>query len=208
VEQNKKIHEPRQKRSEDTIEKILDTAFELFCQNGYYKTSTNEIAKAANISIGNLYFYFPNKETIFLEILNRYHQSFLQIHEAFLSEIENSNGNLKKFLRRIIENIIRNHEDSRELNREIQILSFSNPKVRDVLEKQQGQIEKTVLDYLQKYKDKIQVHDIEAAAAIVFALINSVVDQIAFSKNKIDRERLLTETVSAVEAYLLRAPNK
>lgn len=203
MKQDKPIHEPRQKRSEQTKEKIVNIALALFCQKGYYQISTNEIAKAAEISIGNLYFYFPNKETIFLEILERYHQSFQQIHNAFMNEIENADENPKQFLRKIMEMIIANHESSRELNREIQILSFSNPVVAEVLEKQQKQTEDTVLRYFEKYKDKLKVQDLEAAASITFTLINSVVDQIVFSKNQIDRERLLSETANAVEAYLL-----
>lgn len=203
MKQDQPIHEPKQKRSELTKNKILDTALELFCTKGYYNISTNEIARVANISIGNLYFYFPNKETIFLEILNRYHQSFLKIHDDFLHEMENQNVNPEHFLRRLMEIIIANHENSRDLNREIQMLSFSNPVVANILNKQQEQTQNSVFRYFEKYKDKIQVKDIEAAASVTFILINSVVDQIAFSKNKIDRERLLTETVNAVKAYLL-----
>ncbi|WP_459480118.1 TetR/AcrR family transcriptional regulator [Clostridium saccharoperbutylacetonicum] len=202
MDQGQEIHAPRQKRSELTRSKILDTALELFCQKGYYKTTTNEIATCANISIGNLYFYFPNKETIFFEILDRYHQSFLAIHETFLSEMENLNDNFRDFLMKLMEVIIKNHEESKALNKEIQILSFSNPKVAEILETQQTHVENAVLRYFQKSKDKIKVHDIEAATSITFSLINSIVDQIVFSKNKIARKRLLEETVNAVEAYL------
>ncbi len=202
MKQDQSIHEPKQKRSELTREKIVDTSRELFCKKGYYQVSTNEIARAANISIGNLYFYFPNKETIFLEILDRYHQSFLKIHEGFLRDAENSSKDLKHFLHGLIEMIIENHENSRDLNREIQILSLSNPTVAVLLEKQQEETENTVLHYFEKYRDQLRVQDIEAAASVTFTLINSVVDQIVFSKNKIDRERLLTESVHAVEMYI------
>lgn len=203
MKKDQSIHEPKQKRSELTRKKIVDTSRKLFCKKGYYQVSTNEIARAANISIGNLYFYFPNKETIFLEILDRYHQSFLKIHESFLLDAENSSKDLKHFLYKLMEMIIENHEDSRELNREIQILSLSNPTVAALLAKQQEQTEATVFRYFEKCKDQLQVHDLEAAAAITFSLINSVVDQIAFSKNRINRKRLLTETVNAVGIYLL-----
>lgn len=196
-------HEPRQKRSELTKEKILDTSLELFCKKGYYKVSTNEIARAAGISIGNLYFYFSNKETIFLEILDRYHRSFLEIHHTFLHELESSDGDPKLFLRKLMEMIIKNHENSRELNREIQVLSFSNPDVAALLEQQREQTENTVFRYFEKYRDQLRVQDLKAAASITFTFINSVVDQIAFSKNKIERERLIAETATAVELYLL-----
>ena len=198
------VREPRQKRSEQTKEKILNTALELFCKKGYYKTSTNEIARAADISIGNLYFYYPNKKTIFLEILDQYHQSFQNIHDAFLHEMEYMSENPMEFLRKLIDMIIENHEKSFEFNREIQIMSLSDPIVAEVLDKQQKQTEDTVLCYFEKSRDKLQVEDLEAAASITYTLINSVVDQIVFAKNKIDRERLLNETVHAISVYLLK----
>lgn len=202
MKQDQPKHEPKQKRSELTKEKILDTSKKLFCEKGYYQISTNEIAKAANISIGNLYFYYPNKETIFLDLLDRYHQSFLKIHNCFLDDVETWGDSPTHFLRQVMNMIIENHEKSREFNREIQILSFSNPAVAQLLEKQQSKIEDTVSLYFEKCKDQLKVQDLEAAASITFTLINAVVDQIVFSKNRIHRDRLLTETVTAVNTYL------
>ena len=203
MEQDKTPRMPQQKRSEKTREKILNTALELFCKNGYYKTSTNEIAKAAGISVGHLYFYFPNKKAIFLEILDRYHRSFMQIHKTFLKGINDFQVDPEIFIKKVIEAVIKNHENAKELNREILILSFSDSEVADVLDKQREQTEKAVLSYLKKYESRVKVRDLEAAAAVVLAMISSIVDQIAFSKNKVSRERLLAETANAVEAYLL-----
>ena len=196
------MHTPKQKRSIITREKILKIALQLFCKNGYYKTSTNEIAQTANISIGNLYFYFKDKDMIFFEILNRYNQSFIKIHEKISKEMENYHGERKVLLRKLMEIMVQNHEISKELNREIHILCFSNPKVAAVMEKQQEQIEKIVMNYLLQYKEQIKVQDIAAAATVTFALLDSVVNLITFSKSKIDRKRILTEAVNAVDKYL------
>lgn len=51
-----------------TKEMILLKARELFLTLGYHKTSLRNIAQAANISTGPLYFHFQNKAEIFFHI--------------------------------------------------------------------------------------------------------------------------------------------
>ncbi|GKX67580.1 TetR/AcrR family transcriptional regulator [Inconstantimicrobium mannanitabidum] len=196
------MHEPKQKRSMETRRKILDTAFELFCKNGYFKTSTNEIAKTANISIGNLYFYFKDKDTIFFEIINLYNESFLNVHEEFYNDMKKFQDDPNIWMHELMNSIIQIHEKSKELNREIYILRFSKPEVENLMQKQHEQIKKIVFDYIQYFKDKIKIQDTEAAITVILAFFNSVVDEIIWSKNKIERERILREAENAVEKYL------
>ena len=47
---------------------IIKTAIKLFNENGYGNTSTRHIAETMEISVGNLYYYFKNKEDILIEI--------------------------------------------------------------------------------------------------------------------------------------------
>lgn len=54
-----------------TRDKILDTALMLFNEQGTAAISTNHIAAAANISPGNLYYYFRNKENIIDALFER-----------------------------------------------------------------------------------------------------------------------------------------
>lgn len=196
------MHEPKQKRSIETRQKILDAAFELFCKNGYFKTTTNEIAKMASISIGNLYFYFKDKDKIFFEIINLYNESFLNVHEEFYNDMVNFQGDRKLWMYKLMNSIIQIHEKSKELNREIYILRFSKPEVENLMQKQHEQIEKIVFDYIQYFKDKIKIQDTEAAITVIFAFLNSVVDEIIWSRNKIERERILKESVNFIEKYL------
>lgn len=57
-----------------TRDKIIHTSLKLFNQQGTKAISTNHIADEMGISIGNLYYYFKNKEEIIREI-------FVQIAE-------------------------------------------------------------------------------------------------------------------------------
>lgn len=59
---------PKQSRARATVEAVLDAAAQLLLRQGYDRTSTNQIAELAGVSIGSVYEYFPGKEAIFAEI--------------------------------------------------------------------------------------------------------------------------------------------
>jgi AcrR family transcriptional regulator len=59
---------PRQQRSRLLFDKIITTAKTLYEQEGYAYVTTNRIAEKANISIGSLYQYFKNSESIALAV--------------------------------------------------------------------------------------------------------------------------------------------
>lgn len=52
-------------RQEDTRQKILDKALELFATQGYNSVSVGEIAQAVGIKAPSLYNHFPGKQAIF-----------------------------------------------------------------------------------------------------------------------------------------------
>ncbi|MBX2988422.1 MAG: TetR/AcrR family transcriptional regulator [Bdellovibrionaceae bacterium] len=54
-----------------TKERILQTSIELFNRHGVGPMTTNHIAKAMEISPGNLYFHYDNKEEILREVFKR-----------------------------------------------------------------------------------------------------------------------------------------
>jgi len=59
-------------RSERSREQILDAALNLFSHRGFRATSVRDIAGVAGVSTGNVYHHFPDKETIFRLLLDRY----------------------------------------------------------------------------------------------------------------------------------------
>ncbi len=48
---------------------ILQTACKIFAEKGYYNTTMPDIAKALNMSVGNLYNYFESKEEMAKEVM-------------------------------------------------------------------------------------------------------------------------------------------
>lgn len=62
----------------DTQKAIEDQAFGLFGRFGYEGVSIGDIAKAAKLSKGALYWHFPGKEALYLQCLKRLHAIFDQ----------------------------------------------------------------------------------------------------------------------------------
>jgi len=54
-----------------SIERLLDAAQSLFVSQGYRQTNLDQIASAAGLTKGAVYFYFRSKETVLLELLER-----------------------------------------------------------------------------------------------------------------------------------------
>ncbi|HSH02669.1 MAG TPA: TetR/AcrR family transcriptional regulator [Anaerolineae bacterium] len=47
---------------------MMQAAVQIFAQKGYQAATVRDIVKAAGVSIGTFYFYFPDKETLFIHL--------------------------------------------------------------------------------------------------------------------------------------------
>ena len=55
-----------------TRERILDAAMELFSAKGFHDTKLDEIVAQASASKGSIYFHFPNKERLFIALVDQF----------------------------------------------------------------------------------------------------------------------------------------
>ncbi len=57
------------KKHQETREKLILTAFDLFHRQGYSATGVAQILKAADVNSGSLYYFFPTKEDLLVAVL-------------------------------------------------------------------------------------------------------------------------------------------
>jgi TetR/AcrR family fatty acid metabolism transcriptional regulator len=69
VERRKNLD--RQPKSQARFSRILDAATTVFSQKGYRDAAVDDIAVESQTSKGGIYFYFPNKQAIFLVLLEK-----------------------------------------------------------------------------------------------------------------------------------------
>ncbi|MEU3654243.1 TetR/AcrR family transcriptional regulator [Streptomyces sp. NPDC032161] len=70
------------------VERILAAGREVLLERGYERTSTSRIAGRAGISPGSVYQYFPDKEAILAQVLDRYTEQLQRrITDAFVANV-------------------------------------------------------------------------------------------------------------------------
>ncbi|MBB4840381.1 AcrR family transcriptional regulator [Sphingomonas kyeonggiensis] len=60
--------EPRQARSNQLVEAVLDAAVQVLTKEGAQRFTTARVAERAGVSVGSLYQYFPNKAAILFRL--------------------------------------------------------------------------------------------------------------------------------------------
>lgn len=64
-------HQPNED-TRSTRERIMDAALNIFSKKGYYDTRMDEIVEEASTSKGAIYFHFPNKEKLFIALVDQF----------------------------------------------------------------------------------------------------------------------------------------
>ncbi len=66
------------RKSEKTAEKILDSAVKIFAEKGYAATTTNEIAKEADVAEGTIFRYYPKKKDLLTKVVYKFLDTFAE----------------------------------------------------------------------------------------------------------------------------------
>jgi AcrR family transcriptional regulator len=79
---------PTQARARRTVDLILEAAAQILARHGEERLTTNRIAELAGFSIGTLYQYFPNRESVLDALIERERDNSERHIRAALAEIE------------------------------------------------------------------------------------------------------------------------
>ena len=61
--------QPVQDRSRATVDAVITATIQVLVKDGYEKLTTTKVARAAGVSVGSLYQYFPTKDAVVLAVL-------------------------------------------------------------------------------------------------------------------------------------------
>lgn len=100
--QTKQSKPPQKSRQEEERDQrrqtILDAALKLFSRNGYKETKLTEIAEDARLGKATLYYYFPDKATIFWTIYQEETIAYYQNIAEEIVQIENPVDIVKSYI--------------------------------------------------------------------------------------------------------------
>jgi len=73
---------PRQARSAVTVDAIFEGAIQVLLSAGSARLNTTLVAQRAGVSVGTLYQYFPNKQSLLVAVLERHLDKLMDVLEA------------------------------------------------------------------------------------------------------------------------------
>ena len=122
------VRQPRQERSIEKKNKIIEAGYELFSEVGYYGTNTAEIAKRAGVSTGIVYGYFQDKRDILISVLgiyvNKVFAPFFKMFDNFTMPID-----FKTLITKIVDQTIKTHKKNRKIHAVLHSLASSDEAV-------------------------------------------------------------------------------
>jgi AcrR family transcriptional regulator len=195
---------PRQSRSSNTVNVILDATARILVERGYAATSTNAVAERAGVSVGSLYQYFSNKDTLIAALHTRHIEQMRAVMEAALTRA--MTVSLDDGFTGLIEAAVEAHRIDADLHGvlEQQLAGLGVVTAHDKFDQA---LEDRVVQLLAWHRDEITVTDLRLAAFMLVqsshALIHTVVRQ---RPKGVTLKAATVEIVRLMRGYLHSAP--
>lgn len=192
--------QPKQLRSRLMVETILEAAAQVFSERGFEAATTNQIAERAGISIGSLYQYFPNKDSLILAVQKVHHDQVLSVIRAAMERSRNLP--LRDAIKTIVGANLDLHLADAKLHAAFEEWIPTQSRLVDRDEFQKDMIA-TVSGYLESRPDVPESSDRGAAIFVIMNLVKSVMHASVSVERPIeDREQILNRVADGVVGCL------
>jgi AcrR family transcriptional regulator len=194
---------PQQDRSRLTVEAILEATTHILTQEGYDKANTNRIAERAGISIGSLYQYFPNKESLMAALIEQHSDEIAQLMESKLKDL--SDAPLEIAIPALIKAVIAAHAIDPCLH---QVLSEEIPRSErsQQVQKADERIGELLRAYLTRWNERIRPQNLEMTVFILKRTIESLCHSAVIEQpNFVSNHQFEQEVANLVLLYLIGA---
>ncbi|MDQ2098943.1 MAG: TetR family transcriptional regulator [Tychonema bourrellyi B0820] len=192
--------QPRQARSQERVNQILDVAEQMFITEGYNATTTNAIAATAKVPIGSLYQFFPDKAAILQALTMRYmellHQRFTELKTA-----ETDNLPLSTYVDRMIDATDRFFIDHPGYHAIFMQVQGTMPELEAIETAADAQLIEDLATFLSLRNSNVEKTNYEAIAFVLVKAIGTLL-WLALSEEQPFRQQLVTETKRLTLSYL------
>jgi AcrR family transcriptional regulator len=162
---------PQQDRSRVTVEAILEATTHILTEEGYEKANTNRIADRAGISIGSLYQYFPNKESLIAALMEQHSNEIVELVEIKLQLL--FNAPLEVAISELVKAVIAAHTINPRLH---QVLNEEIPLSARLqqMQKADERIGKMLRAYLSRCQEHIHPQNMDITIFILSRTVESL----------------------------------
>ena len=193
---------PVQQRSRFTVDQILEAAARVFAERGYAGATTNHIAVRAGVSIGSLYQYFPNKDTILVALHARHMESASEVVQEMMEEALREKKAPEHLLRRFVRQVIEMHASEPALHH---VLLYEGPRTPELSEKLhaiEDSMAHAVEQMLSQRGGISRLHAKHAAYLVVHVVENMAHEYVIHPPPDMPFEVFVEELVTMLSGYI------
>lgn len=149
------VRPPRQQRSQDTLDRILDAAEALVAEKGFADATVAEVARRAGSSVGSFYTRFRDKDGLLYALYDRYFEQATATADAALDPARWEGAGIAEILRTVMRFLVevyreraglirafvqRNHSDAAFQARQERLSHYVNERLSTLLLARAGEI--------------------------------------------------------------------
>ncbi|MFA5940476.1 MAG: helix-turn-helix domain-containing protein [Sinimarinibacterium sp.] len=193
---------PRQVRAKATFDAIIEAGAQVLAAEGYAAVTTNRVAEVAGVSIGSLYEYFPNKQSIIASGLARVMREVTAEVSASLREAVALEGQpragIDYWMRAMAAALERRGDLLRVALREVPFL-WDIPEMRDLSDT----LQHIAQEGRRKSQRVVHFDDPEASTYLLMTMVwSAILQTVLYRPAHLSRERL-TQTLVEMLLKLL-----
>lgn len=186
---------PKQERSRQTVEAVLEAVRRVLRRQGAEAVTTNRVAEVAGVSIGSLYQYFPNKEAIFMALHERHVEGVRHLIERTMADC--TKASLGEFTGELVEQLATVHAEDAGLH---ELVSAAVPGSADGFKSAlQGTFEQIISPARQ---DCFTADEAERMLFVLPQMVEALVHGVAHQSQATSRARAKDEAIRTVALYL------
>jgi AcrR family transcriptional regulator len=194
--------EPKQQRSIEKKRRIIEAGFKLFCEKGYHKTNTAEIAKLAGVSTGIVYSYFQDKREIFISGLNIYSNN---IADSIINKFSNLSipYDISTLLSSVVEEAIEFHRETESAHQEIESMVLQDADAYAIFQQVETKITHAIAEIIEILMPDIK--NVHEKIHIAYDMIENLCHETIYYPHEcIDYQRMKEIVINAI-IFLLQS---
>lgn len=198
-----RFKKPKQLRSKMTVDAIIEASAIILSKEGLSGFNTNKIAKVAGVSIASLYQYFPNKESIFMALVEEYFNEKFKILKESISDGLLANNSIDEVISQTIDALFEYETKYPKLN---QILSEKAQSlgISELIQNSEEKFILEVVEFICLSNKSLNQKSIQKKFIIIVSAIKGINRSIFEDQNNLieELEDFKAETTLFIKNYL------
>ncbi len=164
---------PSQARSRALVESLLEATARILMQDGWDALTTNRVAKAAGVSVGSLYQYFPNKEALVSGLVEGWADELTQHLVALGPAL--ADAPVHEAIGTLVEATLAVTREDASLHRSV-LLQLPRIGALEFFERLNQRVADVLAEWIALRRDELDVEDPSVAAYVIVTSLDALTD--------------------------------